>query len=162
MVFDDVSADRSSRNQRGSGIAESRPASSAKRIAPRHLGKKDSDFSTPKKRTKTDGGVTENEDRLYVPTYIHKNVSYFRKGEAKLSAKTETCFRLVAEHFVIPKDMEQSRKYGPLSGTSFEERVISAYNLGLLEPKRPESDGVEICSNCAEEGHTRDDCPKLI
>jgi hypothetical protein len=110
----------------------------------------------PTKRTRV-----EKKDE-YVPSYIHKNVDYKRKGKADLSDETLEAYELVEKHFHIPDGFENSRNYGPLSGTSFEERVISAYSLGLLEPKTKESANVAICSVCAVEGHLRSDCPKLI
>ena len=99
------------------------------------------------------------QEKEYVPTYIHKNVEYRRKGQTKDNNLVAT-FKLVEKHYEIPGDFENNRKYGPLSGVSFEERAISAYSLGLLEPKAGES--VAICSACAEEGHKRSACPKLI
>ena len=108
------------------------------------------------KRIKTD------EEKEYVPKYIHKNVTYLRKGEGDISDATKKTFDLVDKHFIIPKDLEQSRKYGPLSGTCFEERVISAYTLNLLEPRSKSSSSVAICSVCAVEGHRRNQCPTLI
>jgi hypothetical protein len=103
----------------------------------------------------------EQKKEEYVPTYIHKNVEYKRKGEVNDETQVAT-FQLVEKHFVIPEDFENNRKYGPLSGVSFEERAISAYSLGLLEPKTPESANVQICSACAEEGHKRVTCPNLL
>lgn len=165
LVFDDVDTDDVVVGQQ-----YRRAAVPAKRSIQQHLNlasssamkeNKDTAFATPrKKKTKMSAG--EKEVEPYVPTYIHKNVSYFRKGVAKLSDATQKTFALVEHNFVIPLDFEQNRKYGPLSGTSFEERAISAYNLGMLPPKHPESDGIEICSVCAIEGHKRDECPTLI
>lgn len=100
----------------------------------------------------------------YVPTYIHKNLSYQREGKAYLSETTRKVFDMVKEHFVIPDDFEQSRKYGPLSGICFEERVIRAYNFGTLKAKKEEEGGraIIICSNCSTKGHKRVECPHLI
>jgi hypothetical protein len=98
----------------------------------------------------------------YVPKYIHKNVDYRRKGQAKLSPSTLQVFQLVEEHFAIPKDIEQNRSYGPLSGSSYEERVVRAYALGKLTPKDPTDADVAICTSCSTVGHKRDDCPDLL
>lgn len=111
---------------------------------------------TPNKRRKI-----EKKEEQYVPTYIHKNVEYKRKGETE-DETLVAAFRLVEKHFVIPIDFENNRKYGPLSGSSFEQRAISAYSLGLLEPRTEESAKVAICSACAEEGHKRSACPQLV
>jgi len=101
------------------------------------------------------------QQQEYVPTYIHKNVEYQRKGETKDEMQV-AAFKLVEKHFDIPDDFENNRKYGPLSGVSFEERAISAYSLGLLEPKTEDSANVKICSACAQEGHKRSACPQLL
>jgi hypothetical protein len=122
----------------------------------------------------------------YVPTYIHKNLDYQRRGQASLSVTVQTIFQLVEEYYVIPNDFETNPFYGPLSGTCYEERVINAYNRGMLRSKRWEEnttttttdttaatttttttttgiiDGIHICSHCAVIGHMRDDCPELI
>ncbi len=104
--------------------------------------------------------VMKSKEETYVPTYVHKNLAYKRKGIASLPSKVKATFELVQDHYDIPVDFEQSRFYGPLSGTSYEERVISAYNLLLLEPK--DGDPVQICSSCIKLGHKRNDCPDLI
>lgn len=102
----------------------------------------------------------EKKEDAYVPTYIHKNLSYKRQGVASLPPKVQKTFELVVENFNVPDDFEQNRSFGPLSGTSYEERVITAYNLSQLEPK--EGGYVEICSSCATIGHKRNDCPDLV
>lgn len=120
--------------------------------------------------TVTPGQDEQAAERLskYVPKYVHKNVEYLRKGEAKLKQNTIKVYQWICQHYVIPKDFEQKRLYGPLSGISYEERVIQAYSLGKLErihvddgddDASPESG---ICTACAEEGHQRDDCPTLL
>ena len=120
--------------------------------------KKEAALVTPEKRHKS---VVEKK-KEYVPTYIHKNVEYKRKGETDDPILVAT-YQLVEKHFYIPDDFENNRAFGPKSGVSFEERVISAYSLGLLEPRSEEaSANVQICSACATEGHKRSSCPKLV
>lgn len=133
--------------------------------------------STPKKGTATAPIVTPAGDEAtsqksssqvdagkkeYVPTYIHKNLEYHRKGEASdaLPSKTLKIFQLITDHYAIPRDLEQSRSYGPLSGSTYEERVISAYRLGKL--KTSNTPAKIICTGCAEIGHERDECPTLL
>ena len=111
-------------------------------------------FSPAKPRQKV-------EDSQYIPTYIHKNLSYKRQGDASLPDKVVKTFQLVCQHYEIPDDFETNRSYGPLSGISYEERAISAYSLSLLNPK-PGDEGTEICSNCVTVGHKRNDCPDLV
>jgi hypothetical protein len=125
-------------------------------------------FATPTaKKQKRAAAVTPeeppNEKQLsrYVPKYIHKNLDYKTRGEKDLPATTLQVYRLVREHYRIPEDFEQRRTFGPLSGTSYEERVVQAYAVGKLASKK---DGapVKICTCCAALGHKREDCPTLI
>lgn len=106
--------------------------------------------------------ITPEEEKEYVPTYIHKNLSYHRRGKASLDSKTKKTFELIENYFTIPKDFEQSRRFGSLSGTCYEQRVIQAYALSLLKPTIDDNAGLEICSECATIGHKRFDCPTLI
>jgi hypothetical protein len=57
--------------------------------------------------------------------------------------------------------LETNRKYGPISGSTFEHHAIRAYSLGMLKAKNPSVE-VEICTACATKGHKRDECPKLV
>ena len=95
----------------------------------------------------------------YVPAYIHKNVGYVREGETDLDPTTQKVFELVDQHYIIPEGFENNRKYGPISGVSFEQRVIASYSKNLLDPKKGQ---VEICTQCAELDHKRNDCPTLL
>ena len=97
----------------------------------------------------------------YVPVYLNKNVSFLRKGECALDPQTKKVFELVEKHYNIPDGYENDRKFGPKSGVSFEQRVITSYCNNLLKPKVDEGE-VEICTSCAVLGHTRDDCPELL
>jgi len=104
----------------------------------------------------------EKKEGEYVPTYIHKNLSYHRRGKATLDVKTLKAYDLVTRFFKVPENFEQDRRFGPLAGTCFEERIIQAYNLGMLEPIEEKNAGIELCSECASEGHKSVDCPQLI
>jgi hypothetical protein len=114
-------------------------------------------FVTPAKTSPQEDTATTE----YVPTYIHKKIDYKRKGQGKIDDITQKSFDLVGEHFILPKDLETNRKYGPISGCTFEQHAIRAYSLGMLKAKNP-SVVVEICTACATSGHKRDECPKLI
>ena len=109
------------------------------------------------------GDEEQEKEKEYVPTYIHKNLNYKRRGMASLDENLERTFDLVEEHYVIPSDFENNRSYGPLSGTCFEQRAVDAYEKGLLVPIRSSKEGdVLICVYCAQLGHRQDDCPQLI
>ncbi|GAX12254.1 hypothetical protein FisN_1Hu185 [Fistulifera solaris] len=99
----------------------------------------------------------------FVPKYIHKNVEYCREGSSTLPSKTIQVYQWIRERYKIPSDFEQQRFFGPLSGTSYEQRVITEYKLGKLDRKEDAPDDETlICSGCAQTGHLRDDCPALI
>ena len=124
-----------------------------------------------KPSVKKDETKKEKADDAYVPVHIHKNLNYQRRGQASISKELKKTFALVEDYFEIPRDFESNKTYGPLSGTCFEERVVEAYNHGLLQSKtRGDNDGddsgnktvVEICSHCATTGHKREDCPELV
>jgi hypothetical protein len=120
---------------------------------------KDKAYATPSKKARLEESTNEE---AYVPQYIHKNLEYLRRGQAILSANKQSAFSLVAQHFYLPKDLETNRKYGSLSGSCMEDRAITAYSMGELEVKNPESDGIKICTACGTEGHVRKRCPHLI
>lgn len=104
----------------------------------------------------------EEKKEEYVPTYIHKNLSYQREGKASLDENTKSTFNLIQKNFKVPDDFETNHKFGPISGNCHELRVISAYNLSLLEPTNKDDAAIDICSECAVIGHKRVDCPSLI
>ncbi|VEU37524.1 unnamed protein product [Pseudo-nitzschia multistriata] len=129
-------------------------------------------FSSPPPATTTavvtpekDSLDGETEDDAHVPRYIHKNLGYKRRGDAVLDPSVEAAFALVEEHCGIPPGFENDRKYGPLSGTCFEQRLLDAYDKGMVRPKigpGGNTTGIEICTHCASLGHGRDECPVLI
>ena len=104
-----------------------------------------------------------SEDKIYVPTHVYKNIEYKRRGEAtcSLDERIKKTFALVEEYYVLPKDLETNRRYGPKSGLSFEEHAIRAYVQNMLEAKI-EGSSIQICTACANTGHLRNDCPALV
>jgi len=56
-------------------------------------------------------------------------------------------------NFVIPDDIEASH-YGPLSGSSFERRVVDVHNAGGLLAKRGSEKlvAVKVCTTCGAAG----------
>jgi hypothetical protein len=100
-----------------------------------------------------------NTDERYVPHYLYKNLQYRRKGEADLNTGARKAFDLIEENYFVPQNFESSRIYGPWSGSSYEERLINAYECNLLQPK---VGSILFCCACGEVGHSRRLCPSLL
>ena len=86
----------------------------------------------PEASPKEAGKVDEPDAIAFVPEVLHKKLEYSRRGESELRPGEAELFVFVANECTLPKDLEADHAYGPLSGTSFEARAISAYALGLL------------------------------
>ena len=108
--------------------------------------------------------ISKKKAKLYEPGYIHSSLGYHHRGELSLDHGTLNAYRFIRNHFLIPRDIETDPKFGPYSGSCFEERVIRAYSLGQLEPKEPKSGEslLSVCTYCGDEGHKRDDCLDLL
>lgn len=125
---------------------------------------------TPSKLDPIDDSKNIDDDTAYIPSYIHKNVEYIRKGElSKLSPIESKLLQYITKHYVIPHDFESNRIYGPLSGTTYMHRLTMAYRLGSLQPKQQGPTTTEndvllsvICTTCAALGHTADECPTTV
>lgn len=127
-----------------------------------------SSFSSPvskpaeKRSVVTPEKGEEKGSAEFVPKYIHKNVGYHCKGKSEISTTKQAAYELILDSHVIPKDLETSRAFGPLSGTCFEDRVLQAYTLGKLEVQSGYDGDTRICTVCADKGHKRTECPTLI
>jgi hypothetical protein len=126
------------------------------------------DEATIKKEKKTQKKKQKTTPTEYVPTYIHKNVEYDRLGQRRAADHNNAvhqtvyaCYHWIDEHCDIPADLEQNRRYGPLSGTCYEERAVRAYRLGLIVPKRGD-DAPQLCTSCGKLGHAYDECPSMV
>lgn len=105
----------------------------------------------------------EEEEEVFKPTHIHANVDYHRRGDLALDATTLKVYRFVRDHFLIPKSFEADYKFGPLSGSCFEERVVRAYSLGELKAKKGLNEvDLQVCTYCGVEGHVKGDCNDLL
>ncbi|KAL7515806.1 hypothetical protein ACHAWX_000882 [Stephanocyclus meneghinianus] len=107
-------------------------------------------------------GDEEQDSKLYKPTHMHTNVTYRRRGELALDQRTLKAYRFVRDHFLIPSTFENDYKFGPLSGSCFEERVIRAYSLGQLAPRKTTASSLLVCTYCGEEGHKKESCADLL
>lgn len=176
-VDDDVAVDEEHTQQQavvnafGKRSLSSQPSASAKRpratesyLSPKKKGKASAVVTPATDSRKKPPNVLEVAEEEFIPTYIHKNVEYIRKGHAeKLSPRKRTIVQWIHEKYEIPNDIEHNRNYGPLSGSSYEDRVIAAYRLGKLDAVGgDETIDTVICTTCAELGHERDQCPTLL
>jgi hypothetical protein len=98
----------------------------------------------------------------YHPDHIHSTVDYHHRGEVSLTTGQQNAYRFIRDHFNIPKDIELDSKFGPWSGICFEERVMRAYTLDELMPKKKGVNSLKVCTYCGEEGHKKGGCMKLI
>lgn len=102
----------------------------------------------------------------FVPVHVHKNLEYVRSGQAALSEGKRKAHEFVIEHCDIPDNFENDRKFGPLSGTCHEDRVIAAFTVGRLQAKpgvtHANAVAAGVCSFCGEVGHRRISCSALI
>jgi len=102
--------------------------------------------------------------KVYKPGHMHSSLDYHHRGDLPLDQGKLKAYRFIRNHFLIPRDIEADPKFGTYSGSCFEERVIRAYTLGQLKPKKSKlsASSLVVCSYCGEEGHARDDCPELV
>jgi len=117
---------------------------------------------TPVDEKKEDNKKEQQQEELFVPKYIHKNLSYVRKGQSELDPIKQRAYEQIIGSHIIPSDLEQSRTYGPLAGSCYEERVFQAYSLGKLTVQDEYHGETRICTVCANKGHVRNECPTLI
>ena len=96
-----------------------------------------------------------------VQVFLHKLLKYKRRGDAQLTDVQRTVMAFIERNFTVPEDFERSHKFGPLSGTCFEERLITAYANDQLEPRLAAADitKLRMCTCCAKRGHAQTDCP---
>ena len=63
--------------------------------------------------------------------------------------------------FPIPRS-RRARRYGPLSGVSFPQRLLSAYENGLLPGGLGKDGSAKRCSRCGGRGHLRMECVAIM
>lgn len=96
------------------------------------------------------------EEEAIVSSYIPSIKSTFFKNENKVKT-----LKYIEKHFNIPSDFEVNRKFGPKSGSCYEERVLGAYLNDLLETK-DEKEPIKMCYSCAKYGHFPLYCPNFV
>ena len=87
------------------------------------------------------------------------NFRRFVKIWQALTAAEKECFAFIRRMYPVPIDFELRAEYGPLSGMSFEKRLIAAYENDKLEPTGHGKDGsAKFCARCGGRGHLRFEC----
>lgn len=64
-------------------------------------------------------------------------------------------------NYTLPEGFERDREFGAHSGSSFEERVLCAYEFGQLQ-LREGGRRVKMCKECGAEGHWSVDCNAML
>jgi hypothetical protein len=144
----------------------------------------------PLKKTETNGESSLSSKQLH----LHASLDYLHRGRSKSSSAgnnncnddnsailltttpTMKAYRFIRKHYLIPNTIETDYKFGPHSGSTFEDRVIRAYTLNQLIPrhckKKQQDDSSSssssistlllVCSYCGNEGHNRNSCVQLL
>ena len=115
-------------------------------------------LSFVKKKTKKNEEVREEEIEEEYQSVIRKNVGYKSRN---LSRGQKLTVEFVRKHFEIPEHFDRDKRFGPLSGSSPELRIVSAYAEGALKLKKGIKNIRMICYECGTIGHDAMDCDKL-
>ena len=115
-------------------VTSSPAAKSAKKSSPPKSAKQKASLSSSSSSSSSSTGSP-----YYVQTAIHKVVDFRREGNSAGDGREDPdllqVFAFLKQHCALPPDLQNNtQKYGPLSGVSFEERALSAYAHGLLDP----------------------------
>ena len=91
--------------------------------------------AVPKSQVTKETKVLEHQKNL--PLAIYQNCKYDRRGQSKTISKEFFDAALQIEDMcIIPKDFGRSVKYGPFSGISYEERLVSSFLSGSIKLKK--------------------------
>ena len=113
--------------------------------------------SRKRKREKAKTEIAEEVEEEY-QSVIRKNVGYKKRA---LTRGQKLTVEFVKKYFVIPENFDKDKRFGPLSGSSPELRIVSAYAEGALKLKKGVKNVRMICYVCGTIGHDAMDCDKL-
>lgn len=118
----------------------SEPGGNSKRRSARALVFEDEKYAPEAKQVKGDedaaaaSSVSQSSDEVYVQASLHAHVDYQRRGFASdLSESQQLLFDFVNSEVKIPPDFDLNHRYGPISGISYEMRVITSFIHGLFD-----------------------------
>ena len=101
-----------------------------------------------------------------VQKVYHQKVNYKTKGETELNEAEVKLIRIIEDEYIIPGDFELDKiKFGPLSDSYYEQRLISCYNRDKLQLKNNNINSNnneslrKLCLFCAKSDHKTRYCP---
>ena len=114
-------------------------------------------FVKKAKTRKAKTEIVEEVEEEY-QSVIRKNVGYKKRA---LTRGQKLTVEFVKKYFVIPENFDKDKRFGPLSGSSPELRIVSAYAEGALKLKKGVKNLRMICYVCGTIGHDAMDCDQL-
>ena len=108
-------------------------------------------------RAKTGKEETELSTENFVPENIHRMVNYARKGESnkRLGKTVLDAAQRVTKHCDLPKNFSfGSATYGPLSGLTHEERLVTCFLSGKIQPRK----SYKLSANMKKTAATLEEC----
>jgi len=106
--------------------------------------------------TIVDAAADDDDRRLALETHI----GYKPAGTCELTDAEEKVLREIHRLDLQPAGFEFDKRYGPMSGLSFEHRLVAAYSCGLLHAAAgtPFEEAAAVCAACGAVGHRRSSC----
>lgn len=144
-------------------------SSPEKRSPRRRRRARDDIYSTPndgKKLAKV--SVTRAVARTAARPKIYALLGYAPRRDSVIAVEEDDktnlqrVFEFISERFELPSDLEDAvSKFGPHSGTTFEERAYVAFRHGKLSRKTARKNvDAKICLDCLSNDHWREACPE--
>ena len=98
--------------------------------------------------------------------FLHESLRYKGKGKVSIKPEQRAALQFINERFAVPDEnvLADASEFGPLSGTCYEERVLSSYVSGKLS-KKSNCDDVEactVCVTCGMQGHRYTSCKQVL
>ena len=139
---------------------KAQPSSKKKRVAPPTSSSSQDPEVVSSQDTPAAASQTSSTSVELMPRR-NKMIGFFDEGKGKQRDGEARAYAILRATHIVPEDFLTNSDYGPLSGISFEQRALSAYNDGLLEAKdrSATSEHVVLCTECgAQDGHTFLEC----
>jgi len=110
--------------------------------------------------TVVDAAADDDDRRLALETHL----GYKPAGICELTDAEEKVLREIHRLNLQPAGFEFDKRYGPMSGLSFEHRLVAAYSCGLLHAAAgiPFEEAAAVCAACGAAGHRQSSCTTVI